>query len=186
MALGRISPGQNLTNAISARAWNRAQDAADIVLNARANLAAEPDAFHRLPHFVFVKNFTGTDVPRFGVLGFSDVVVDPSGGTLTGTDFESDSAREFVRRPVLAGVVPQSIHAQKFGVLLEPAAPDAIVRAAVSGVFACRVHKITREHGFASVKPGDPTQLVTRDCGLVQLLWIEGDVGPNRWALGVM
>lgn len=32
---GRIEPGQKLTSAISARAWNRAQDAADLVLGQR-------------------------------------------------------------------------------------------------------------------------------------------------------
>jgi len=33
---GRIEPGQKLSGAISARAWNRAQDAADIVLSERS------------------------------------------------------------------------------------------------------------------------------------------------------
>jgi hypothetical protein len=39
---GRIEPGQKLSGAISARAWNRAQDAADIVLGDRVGFAAGP------------------------------------------------------------------------------------------------------------------------------------------------
>lgn len=39
---GRIQPGQKLATAISARAWNRAQDAADIVLGQGEDLAADP------------------------------------------------------------------------------------------------------------------------------------------------
>lgn len=39
---GRIEPGQPLAGAISARAWNRAQDAADIVLGATPGIAAGP------------------------------------------------------------------------------------------------------------------------------------------------
>jgi hypothetical protein len=39
---GRIEPGQKLAGAISARAWNRAQDAADIVLGERVGFAAGP------------------------------------------------------------------------------------------------------------------------------------------------
>ena len=41
---GRIEPGQSLKSAISARAWNRAQDAADIVLDSRYGTRA--DAFN--------------------------------------------------------------------------------------------------------------------------------------------
>jgi hypothetical protein len=39
---GRIEPGQKLSGAISARAWNRAQDAADIVLAERTGFGAGP------------------------------------------------------------------------------------------------------------------------------------------------
>jgi hypothetical protein len=38
---GRIEPGQRLSGAISARAWNRAQDAADIVLGDRVGFLAD-------------------------------------------------------------------------------------------------------------------------------------------------
>jgi hypothetical protein len=38
---GRIEQGQRLSTAISARAWNRAQDAADIVLGERTGFGAE-------------------------------------------------------------------------------------------------------------------------------------------------
>jgi hypothetical protein len=41
---GRIEPGQKLSGAISARAWNRAQDAADIVLAERTGFGAEAGA----------------------------------------------------------------------------------------------------------------------------------------------
>ncbi|NBW11332.1 MAG: hypothetical protein EBR82_25200 [Caulobacteraceae bacterium] len=37
---GRLEPGQPLRGAISARAWNRAQDAADLVLGANTGIAA--------------------------------------------------------------------------------------------------------------------------------------------------
>lgn len=37
---GRVQPGQRLDSAFSARAWNRAQDAADLVLGDRGGLAA--------------------------------------------------------------------------------------------------------------------------------------------------
>jgi hypothetical protein len=41
---GRIEPGQKLAGAISARAWNRAQDAADLVLGKQYGTEASPAA----------------------------------------------------------------------------------------------------------------------------------------------
>lgn len=46
---GRIEPGQSLNTAISARAWNRAQDAADIVLGDRYSQASGPLSGFYLP-----------------------------------------------------------------------------------------------------------------------------------------
>jgi hypothetical protein len=46
---GRVEPGQSLKSAFSARAWNRAQDAADIVLNERTVFGAEPSESMTLP-----------------------------------------------------------------------------------------------------------------------------------------
>jgi hypothetical protein len=46
---GRIEQGQRLSTAISARAWNRAQDAADIVLGERTGFGAEGPTLQGLP-----------------------------------------------------------------------------------------------------------------------------------------
>jgi hypothetical protein len=46
---GRVEPGQSLKSAFSARAWNRAQDAADIVLNERTVFGAGPSESMTLP-----------------------------------------------------------------------------------------------------------------------------------------
>jgi hypothetical protein len=185
---GRIDPGQKLASAISARAWNRAQDAADIVLGQAPGAdAGDAGGFNRLPNFVMIKNTTSVVVPRLGVLGIGGVEIDPSGGTLDGSNAASDRAREFARRPVLRGVTPQSpAHLERFVVLLEPAAVNQIVRGAVSGSFACLVNVIDAAHRFATVKPNDVEQLQSTDCGVLQLVWKETGVGPKRWAVGVM
>jgi len=67
---GRIEPGQSLKSAISARAWNRAQDAADIVLGERVGFGAE--AASRLPDRLF-RNVRllvpgSTRLARFGMI----------------------------------------------------------------------------------------------------------------------
>jgi hypothetical protein len=50
---GRIEPGQRLSTAISARAWNRAQDAADIVLGQRIGFGA--DGSQAFPNSIVVR-----------------------------------------------------------------------------------------------------------------------------------
>jgi hypothetical protein len=184
---GRIDPGQPLGKAISARAWNRAQDAADIVLGqAPGATAADAGGFERIPNFVMIQNNAGQSVPRFGVLGISGVAIDPSGGTLTGSNAASINAREFARRPVLVGTIPNSSHTETFVVLVEPVAVGGIVRAAVSGSFACLVNVIDASHQFATIKDGDLEQLESTACGVLQLIWKESGTGPKKWAVGVM
>ena len=180
---GRIEPGQKLGTAISARAWNRAQDAADIVLGERPKFGAEgQSAIERASNIVLVRNDSGADVPWLGVLGLGGPIISPAGGTIGGTNAASDRAREFVRRPVLSGGMPSGT----FAVAMEPIPSGAIGRAAVGGVFACRVDIVADWHGFASARGGDRTQLQSTDCGPLKLLWKEGGTGQNKWAVGVM
>jgi len=180
---GRIESGQKLSTAISARAWNRAQDAADIVLDGRSRFGAPSQSgVEQASNIVLVRNDSGADVPWLGVLGLGGPIISPVGGTLGGTDAASDRAREFVRRPVLSGGMPSGT----FAVAMEPIPAGAIGRAAVGGVFACRVDIVADWHGFASARGGDRTQLQSTDCGPLKLLWKDGGTGQNKWAVGVM
>jgi hypothetical protein len=184
----RIEKGQKLSTAISAAGWNRTQEAADIVLNTRGGQAAgEPRDFERAANLILIKNTTNSVVPRFGVLGISGVEIDPSGGTLAGTNAASARAREFARRPVLSGVTPRTgTDDERFAVLIEPVQPGAIARAAVSGAFACLVHITNANHRFATVRGNDRTQLISTTCGVLQLVWKESGTGQMKWAVGVM
>ena len=182
MAQGRVNPGQKLTTAFSARAWNRAQDAADIVLGDRGRVVADAvKSAERAANIVMIRNQSGQAVPRFGVLGINNVEINPSGQPV-----DSSVALEFAQNPVVTGTVPTLAHVERFVVLLEPAPINAVVRAAVSGVFACRVYVIDDSHGFATIRVNDRTQLESTSCGVLQLLWKENGTGPNKWALGVM
>jgi hypothetical protein len=184
---GRIEKGQRIRSAISARAWNRAQDAADRVLGAGTGATgggysgADP-----APNIVLIKNTSGQDVPMCGVLGISGVEIDPSGGNLTGTADADKRAREFVSRPVLTGVTPTTAHAESFVVTLEPIANNKIGRAAVGGAFACKVNVTNASHRFATAKNDDGSQLQSAACGVLQLVWKETGTGANKWAVGVM
>jgi hypothetical protein len=190
---GRIEKGQSLRSAISARAWNRAQDAADVILGTQnVVLAGDAIPYRRAAILVRVRNDTLQTIPLFGVLGVSGVAINPASGTLQGTDAESSRARDFARQPVLTGVVPVlSQHRDSFVVCMEPIDAGKIGTAAVGGMFACRVNVTSATHKFATCKDGDATQLQSATCGIVQLVWkyTPGNppaLGQNIWCVGVM
>jgi hypothetical protein len=192
---GRVEPGQRISSAFSARAWNRAQDAADVVLGARTGaMAGESVGFERASNIVLVRNDSGETVPWLGVIGFTGVVIDPSGGTLDGTNDASKRAREFVSKPVLVGDHPSSVFSvgEKIGIAIEPIGVDKIGRAAIGGAFACQVYITSQTHGFAVPvraldaipSGGNKWELNSADCGPVKLLWKQEGTGTMKWAVG--
>jgi hypothetical protein len=198
---GRIEKGQRLGAAISARAWNRAQDAADIVLGNRPSINADQGIPAMLvKNTVLVRNDSGEAIPLHGVIGLSGVVNDPSGGTLTGTNDASSRARDFLVGPVMAGVHPSASATigDRIGIALEPIAAGAVGRAAVSGCLAVKVYINNSSHGYAgplrTAQPNSVTspgggrwELYSGECGPVKLLWKElGQVISDRWAVGVL
>lgn len=111
---------------------------------------------------VLVRNESGSNRDRFDILGV--------GGPLIA---RVENEQEHSRQVALRGVVPTSPHAGRFVVLLEPAAPNAIVRAAVSGVCVARVEMVDENHPFADVLVGDPSRLASSPSGRARMLWVE-------------
>lgn len=177
---GRIEPGQSVATAMSARTWNRLCDAADIVLGDRYKVSAPAAGVNQYAaNIVFIKNDSGADVGRFGVLAISGVETDPTAS--------AQAAAQFAERPVLTGATPTTAsYSEQFCVTIEPIADGTVGRAAVSGVFACKVNVTDADHKYADVKNLDATQLASTSCGVCQLLWKESGIGENKWALGCM
>ena len=171
---GRIEPGP-LRGQISARAWNRAQDAADIVLGQRSDgTAAGPSDASPAYTGILAKNDTATVVNRWGVLSVAGVVFTPSGAT-------GNATQQFQDQPVLSGGLPTGGSA--FVVAVEPIAAGKIGRVAVAGVVQAKINITDAGHGFAKAKDGDLTQLSSADAGDAKILWKEGSTGPAKWAI---
>lgn len=123
---GRIEPGQPIAGAISARAWNRAQDAADIVLGARPGLTVGDGRKPEKPYaWVYCK--PSVAVARWGILAITGVEVTP-------TSSETDAATiSFQDTPIItAGSTSSTTTA--WCVAVEPIASGSIGRVAVAGV----------------------------------------------------
>lgn len=136
---GRIEPGQPLAGAISARAWNRAQDAADIVLGARPGVTVGADRNSQKPYlWVYCK--PSAAVNRWEILSITGVQVEP-------TSSETDAATiSFQDVPIVtAGATSATTTA--WCVAVEPIASGSIGRAAVAGVVQIRLSDFNKAAG---------------------------------------
>jgi hypothetical protein len=180
---GRVTPGQNIATAFSARAWNRAQDAADLVLGKSLGaLGAQSNAYDRAPNIITLRNDTGLNIDRFNVVAIQGVIVHPE---------SSDYARRsFEQRPVLRGIRPTRSDGDRFAVCIEPIAAGDFGRAVIRGMFACKVRVNDLRHQYATILNNDMTQLQTTTCGRVLLLWVDttnrSPPHDDTWAVGVI
>jgi hypothetical protein len=171
---GRIEAGP-LRGQISARAWNRAQDAADKVLGQGADGVADgPSAGPPAYTGILAQNSTTGTVNRWGVLSVAGVVFTPSGAT-------GNATQQFQDQPVLSGGLPTGGSA--FVVAVEPIAAGKIGRVAVAGVVQAKINITDASHTFAAAKDGDLTQLASATSGEAQILWKESGTGTGKWAI---
>ena len=174
MSDGRVTPGP-IKGQLSARALNRAQEAADIVLGQRDNgTSVGPSAGPSAYTHILAKNATTGSVRRWGVLSVAGVVFTPSGAT-------GNATQQFQDQPVLSGGLPTGGSA--FVVAVEPIAAGKIGRVAVAGVVQAKIDITDAGHGFATAKDGDLTQLSSAASGEVQILWKESGTGASKWAI---
>lgn len=172
---GRVEPGQPLSSAISARAWNRAQDAADVVLGQRPGFAAGGVQGPSAPYTsVLCRNDSGSDVVRWGVLAIGGVAITPSGPTGPATS-------SYQEQPVIVGTTPAGT-TQALCVAVEPIKSAGVGRVAVHGVVQVKLEVTNASHNFAKCK-ASTAELVSEWGGPAQVLWKETGTGAGKWAL---
>lgn len=159
---GRLEPGQRLNGAISARAWNRALDAADIVLGDRYGVGGESGVGGIKPYtWAYCK--ASVTVARWGILAITGVDITP-------TSTESDTAtRSFQDCPVLTCGTPSST-TTAWCVAVEPIETGKIGRVAVGGVVQCKLSVGDSSHKFARAK-ASTSELETATSGEGLVLW---------------
>jgi hypothetical protein len=137
-----------------------------------AGLSAQSAGTRSAKDHVLVKNISGTDVPRFGVLGIGGIVFDPQ-----------TSLPAFTSRTAFNGVMPAEAHqAGRFLICAEPIRSGGIGRAWADGIVTCRVDIVNETHPYATIKPDDVMQLISADQGLCYILWKEPGTG-TKWAV---
>lgn len=171
---GRIEPGQPLRGAISARAWNRAQDAADIVLGAYAGTEGGAPGSPALTPYTWCYCRPSVTVARWGVLAITGVAITP-------TSSSGGATASFEEMPVLTGGTP-SATTTAWCVAVEPIAANAVGRVAVGGVVQCKVEVTNADDKFVACK-ASATELKTGSSGEGLILWKDSGTGTGKWAL---
>ena len=156
---GRIEPGQPLRGAISARAWNRAQDAADLVLGANTGVTAgagQPFS-SRLVTSVQVQipdSFSNGMPPGMAVSinGSQSAIKSQT----TGASYSGILAVEYLRGGLTyIGSYDSGVN-DTLGITIDGSSADALslvcVPVVISGLAVVRVRKFDNSHKFA-VRP---------------------------------
>jgi len=164
----RVQAGDEVV--LSANAYNAWCDAAEDLQRRRMSQSAVSQAERRDADIVLVRNDSGADIGRFGVLGIDGPIISPE-----------DNPDEFKRRVTISGVVPTSTHSDSFVVLLEPLAAGQIGEAIISGVCQVQVNVVSSSATTCGAVAGDLEKLTTGK-GSTPIIWKESGTG-TKWAI---
>lgn len=156
---GRLEPGQPLRGAISARAWNRAQDAADLVLGANPGTAGSPGSPVLKPYtWCYCK--PSVTVARWGVLAITGVEITPTGSS-------GGATASFEEMPVLTVGAP-SATTTAWCVAVEPIESGKVGRVAVGGVVQLKVADLGKTSGAHVLWKDSTWALIRIQAGVIR------------------
>ena len=156
---GRIEQGQPLSGAISARAWNRAQDAADLVLGASTGTSATSGSPVLKP-YTWAYCRPSVTVGRWGVLAITGVAITP-------TSSSGGATASFEEMPVLTGDTP-SATTTAWCVAVEPIESGKIGRVAVGGVVQLKAADLGKASGAHVLWKDSTWALIRIQAGVVR------------------
>jgi hypothetical protein len=166
-AFQTVIPGQDVR--IPAATWNAMLGAARAHLQRQFDIENGSEADTVQPSTAKVQNQTGVGLDRFAIVGLSQPIIPPA-----------VNLAEFQRQTTFMATLPSGDG--RFGVLLEPLAPNAIGLAVVAGVCAARLTLGSSLYDCATPIPGVTGSLLNVPHGPSQVLWMES-VGAMRWCL---
>ena len=154
---------------IPARAYNAFVDAAHVARRIDSDTGAGPALRGPNEHLVLVRNESGVDLPRFGILGIDRPIIEPG---------EDGNPDEFKRRAAVIGasITTTDEYLGRFVVAREPIAAGRIGWSVIRGVTPAVLNVIDEEHSHADTFP-DEQSLRTGFTGAARILWKEPGTG---------
>lgn len=177
---GRLEAGQPLRGTISARAWNRAQDAADVVLGSHAGTSGGPQNYPVARNFVHVKLSQA-----FSPLDFVAIV--NSGDPPVSLELPQFNSQIVIGNAVpIGGTSTPPWSTEKCGMLLQGGSANAIVPIQLSGPVYARVVMHHQFHNYARFlsSPSGGVFFESHVCGPVRIAWWDNRTYSNAVAYG--
>ena len=166
---GRVEPGQRMRG-MSARAWNRAQDAADIVLGASPGVSADSQSYTSAPFTSVLAKRDGLDM----TMGYAYSI----SGMETSVDNMWQMPVLKTSTPYYGGSIVQ------YCVAVEPIGADKVGRVAVDGVVPAWVRIQDESHtcaNYGSWGGGDTPSLFSSHNGTSQILYKSDRVFDSQY-----
>ena len=165
--LRKVRPGDSLR--IPAGAYNAFVDAAQHARRIDPDTTVGRPQPNGREHLVLVRNESGEDLPRFGILGIDRPIIEPG---------EEGNPDVFKRRAALIGVAitPTDEYVGRFVVAREPIADGKIGLAVIRGVTPAAINVIDEEHSHADTYPEEQF-LRSGFTGAARILWKEPGTG---------
>lgn len=155
-----VRAGESLAN-LSASDYNAALDAARAHRERERGIGRTDKPEFRQGDIVLVRNDSGVNAPRFGVLALDAPIIDPG-----------DNAPAFKNQVAFSGIKPlRKNHLGKFAVLLEPLDNGKTGLGQVSGVTVALVVLAASNHRYADVGDDQVSALQSGNIGSAQILW---------------
>lgn len=169
--LKKVRSGEPLR--IPAAAYNAFIDAAHLARRIDADAQVDPLRSGVGEQLVLVRNESGEDLPRFGVLGINGPIISPA----TGSEGNAD---EFKRRVAIIGaaITDTDEFVGRFVVAREPIAAGRIGLAVLRGVTPAVVNVVDAEHTHADTE-ADAQLLRSGFTGAARLLWKQDGSGSR-------
>ncbi|MBN1553954.1 MAG: hypothetical protein JXA11_04360 [Phycisphaerae bacterium] len=168
MSLKKVQSGQPMR--IKADTFNSIIDATRAYKERQQSGGRPAIREHSDSNIVLVKNASGVDAERFGVLGIDGPIILPS-----------ENLSEFENRVTFSCSTPVAgTHEGKFVVLAEPIKAGAIGKALALGVTPVQISVTAESDKYADI--GDAAKLTSGASGAAQILWKESGTG-TKWAV---
>ena len=171
--LKRVEPGDRLDGNLTASGWNAAMDAAQYVRDERVSRDTDANPFARQTGIVRVKNVSGGDVERGGVLEVTGPLFDPD---------DEDALPEFQRQVSVEGDLAAE-DATLVVVAIDPIPEDGVGRAVISGACLARVRVTSSSHNFAGPDGAQTEYMASGAFGPARILAKQAGALPyTAWA----
>ena len=168
-AFRKVRPGDRLR--IPAEWFNTVTDVAMAHKQGKTGFGFSGNLEFNGDELIRIKNASGSDVARFGILGLDDFIISPT-----------DNQQEFQNKINFEGVTPltASHYDGYYAVLIEPIKNGKIGWARIGGIVPVQVNITDDAHWWADITNSDATKLTSGHAGTAKILMKESGTG-TKW-----